>query len=143
LTCWQNDRIGDLPVRDRIALDAHWRVAHALAAPLVGWLVLVPRRHVTAVADLRDVEAAALGGWQVRVSRALHAVLGCTKTYVAQFAEAEGFHHVHFHLIPRMPDLPAELRGPRIFGVLDRSEDQRLNDDAVDGVSTAIRAHLT
>jgi diadenosine tetraphosphate (Ap4A) HIT family hydrolase len=143
LTCWQNDRIDDLPVRDRIAVDAHWRVAHALGVALVAWLVLVPRRHVTAVADLNDVEAAALGDWQVRLSRALHAVLGCTKTNVAQFAEAEGFRHVHFHLTPRMPDLPAELRGPRIFGMLDGPEDQRLRDEAAEGVSTAIRAHLT
>jgi diadenosine tetraphosphate (Ap4A) HIT family hydrolase len=48
----------------------------------------------------------------------LHEVLGCQKTYIAQFAEAEGFFHVHFHVVPRSPDLPQELRGPRIFQMM-------------------------
>jgi hypothetical protein len=36
-------------------------------------LVPVPRRHVVTVAELFDGEAAALGQWQVRLSRALYA----------------------------------------------------------------------
>lgn len=28
---------------------------------------------------------------------------GSSKTYVALFAEAEGFAHVHFHVVPRSP----------------------------------------
>jgi diadenosine tetraphosphate (Ap4A) HIT family hydrolase len=50
--------------------------------------------------------------WQVRLSRALRAVTGCVKTHVVQFAEAERFSHVHFHVIPRMADLPFQRRGP-------------------------------
>ena len=32
-----------------------------------------------------------------------------------QFAEGDGFQHVHFHLIARSHDWPAEFKGPRIF----------------------------
>ena len=94
-----------------------------------GWLVLVPRRHVTTIAELTDAEAAELGMWQVRVSRALHEVTGCAKTYVAQFSEAEGYSHVHFHLIPRRLDLAPELPGPRIFGLLGASEAEAVSEE--------------
>jgi diadenosine tetraphosphate (Ap4A) HIT family hydrolase len=56
---------------------------------------------VLTIAELTDAEAAGLGTWQVRLSRALHAVTRCAKTYVVQFAEAQRFSHVHFHVIPR------------------------------------------
>ncbi len=96
-------------------------MAHSFNTAVPGWLVLLPRRHVTAVHDLTDAEAGALGVWQVGLSRALRGVTGCLKTYVVQFAESEGFAHVHFHIVPRA-DLPAAHRGPGIFGLLDCPE---------------------
>jgi len=48
----------------------------------------------------------------------LDQVLGCQQTYVAQFAEAEGFAHVHFHVVARPPNLAPELRSPGIFQML-------------------------
>ncbi|WP_103564775.1 HIT family protein [Actinomadura rubteroloni] len=123
VTCAGERGVAELPLRERIAVDEHWRVAHAFGTALPGWLVLLPRRHVTAIADLTDAEAVGLGVWQVRLSRALHRVTGCAKTYVAQFAEAPGFGHVHFHVIPRAVDLAAESRGPSIFGLLDAAHE--------------------
>jgi diadenosine tetraphosphate (Ap4A) HIT family hydrolase len=34
------------------------------------------------------------------------------------FAEADGFEHVHFHVVPRSPAMDPALRGPRVFGHL-------------------------
>ncbi|MCF0096976.1 HIT family protein [Micromonospora sp. MH99] len=141
-TCDQNRQIDTLPVRELVAADEHWRVAHALDSALPGWLVLVPRRHVTAIAALSDAEAASLGTWQVRLSRALHAVTGCAKTYVIQLAEKEGFAHVHFHVVPRMPDLPDDRRGPRVFGYLNAAEGDRLDQARQDDIAAALRAQL-
>ena len=75
--CRNNDQFDQLPPRERIAADSHWRVAHAFNTTLPGWLILVPRRHVTTIAELTDEEAAALGTWQVRLSRAMHEATGC------------------------------------------------------------------
>jgi len=108
----------DPPPRERILRTDHWRVVHTFEAGLPGWLVLLPLRHVTSLAELGPAEAAELGPLIVDLSKALVAEFGCSKTYVMQFAEAPGFGHVHFHVVPRMPDLPAELRGPRVFGAL-------------------------
>ncbi|MEU3188893.1 HIT family protein [Streptomyces sp. NPDC006923] len=140
--CGQEARFDDLPPRERIAVDSHWRVAHAFNTALPGWLVLLPRRHITAVHDLTDAEAAALGTWQVGLSRALRALTGCEKTYVVQFAEAEGFSHVHFHVVPRMAGLPRELRGPGVFGLLTRPEAEWVTAGRADEIAHSLRARI-
>ncbi|MEU0517739.1 HIT family protein [Streptosporangium sp. NPDC006007] len=137
-TCDQEAQFDALPPRERIAADDHWRTAHAINTALPGWLVLVPRRHVTTIASLTDAEAAALGLWQVRLSRALQETTGCVKTYVAQFAEQEGFSHLHFHIVPRMRDLPDDLRGPKVFGLLGRTGADRVHADQMDETATRL-----
>jgi len=123
--CQQDERFAALPPREHVASDDHWRVVHAFDSALRGWLVLLPRRHVTSIAELTDPEGTTLGTWQVRLSRALVETTGCLKTYVIQFAEKDGFAHVHFHVVPRVPDLPAEHRGPGVFRYLGRPPDER------------------
>ena len=142
LVCHNNDRFDELPPRERVAADTSWRVAHALDASLPGWLVLVPRRHVTALAELTDAEAVALGAWQVRLSRALHDVTGCVKTYVMQFSEHEGFGHVHFHLVPRMPDIPDDHRGPAVFRYLGHPPGHGVTEQQRDDLAASIQARL-
>lgn len=141
-TCRQTSAGTTLPPRERIAEDDHWRVAHSFDSALPGWLVLLPRRHVTAIADLTDAEAATLGTWQVRLSRALREVTGCVKTYVIQMAERNGFAHVHFHIVPRMADLPPDHRGPQIFRYLAQPSLAQVPDDEKDRLARAIAAHL-
>ncbi|MER5382050.1 HIT family protein [Streptomyces sp. NPDC002688] len=141
-TCSQEAEFDDLPPRECVVHDQHWRVAHAVNTAVHGWLVLLPRRHVAAVHDLTDAEASALGMWQVKLSRALRSVTGCHKTYVVQFAEAEGFAHVHFHIVPRMADLRPEHRGPGIFELLRRPEEERVTADRADRMARILRAQL-
>jgi len=139
-SCGREAGFDTLPPRERIAVDAWWRVAHAIDTTLPGWLVLLPRRHVTTIADLTDEEAATLGGWQVRLSRALHTATGCAKTYVVQFAEKPGFEHVHFHVVPRPAELPPELRGPRVFALMGGAD--HVPPSEMDRVAQALRESL-
>jgi diadenosine tetraphosphate (Ap4A) HIT family hydrolase len=141
--CRNNELFDQLPPRERIAADPSWRVVHDFNSALPGWLVLVPRRHVASIAELTDAEASTLGIWQVRLSRALRVVTGCVKTYVMQFAEKEGFSHVHFHIVPRMPDLPIDRRGPGILQYLNPlSPGPGLSEEQRDDLAGAIRAAL-
>jgi diadenosine tetraphosphate (Ap4A) HIT family hydrolase len=80
--------------------------------------VIVPLRHISSPDEMTDEEAEALGRLIRDASVALKRTTNCEKTYVMMFAEAEGFSHVHFHLVPRMSDLPDERQGPRIFAYL-------------------------
>src|SRR5215468_1590953 len=42
----------DLPPRERLHVGLRWRAAHAFGTSLPGWLVVLPRRHVTALDQL-------------------------------------------------------------------------------------------
>ncbi|MCF6467720.1 HIT family protein [Nonomuraea sp. MG754425] len=140
-TCEQEGQFESLPPREKVGYDEYWRVAHAIDTALPGWLVLVPRRHIATIAELTDGEALTLGLWQVRLSRALHELTGCVKTYVIQFAEREGFSHVHFHLVPRMPDLPLHLHGPNVFDLMCPSEKDAVSTDEMNEIAIKL-GHL-
>jgi diadenosine tetraphosphate (Ap4A) HIT family hydrolase len=71
----------------------------------LGHLLLEPRRHAPGLADLTDEEAAALGVWAARGSRALRAA-GAEHVYSAVIGHQVD--HLHLHLIPRYPGTPRE-----------------------------------
>jgi diadenosine tetraphosphate (Ap4A) HIT family hydrolase len=141
LTCARNNN-PDLPPRERVREDQRWRVAHAFGTALPGWLVVVPRRHVTSLNELTAEEAADLGPLLRSLTAAMRSVLGCAKTYVALFAEAEGFAHVHFHVIPRAGDLAPDLRGPRIFGLLGGDPERHVPDAEMDDIAARLTSAL-
>ena len=109
---------------------------------LPGWLVAVPRRHQLSLAELEPEAAAELGPLLTDLTRALQHVTGCLKTYVILLAEAEGFAHLHFHVVPRMPGQPAEERGPRIFARLGAPADEQVQQPERDRLARDIREAL-
>ncbi|MBK5223358.1 MAG: HIT domain-containing protein [Acidimicrobiia bacterium] len=130
---------GEAPDWDLIVRTADWDLVHAYDTSIEGWLVLVARRHVTAVADLTADEALELGPMIRWVSLALAEVTGCEKTYVVQFAEHPEHPHVHVHVIARPPDLAPELQGPGIFGALGVPEAERVSEERMDEIARAMR----
>jgi diadenosine tetraphosphate (Ap4A) HIT family hydrolase len=74
---------------------------------------------------------------------ALESVTGCVKTYLMQFSEAEGFSHLHLHLVPRMADQPESARGPRVFTYLGADEHRRVAEAERDAIALRLRAALT
>lgn len=140
-TCAIADAEADTP-RGSIVTTSHWRAAHALNTSLPGWLVLVAREHVTAL-DALDAEGhAELGTLLGQLSQALRTLTQCEKTYVMQFSETPGHHHLHVHLVPRMSDLPEDRTGPKVFGYLDVPEDEQIPPAERDRIGLAIRSTL-
>ena len=133
---------GEASPWELITRTRSWDVAHAYNTAIEGWLVLVARRHITALADMTDDEARELGPLIRAVSSALRDGVGCVKTYVAQFAEDPRHPHVHVHVIPRQADQPAELTGPRIFSQLGGPEERCVPEDRMNEIATAIRGPL-
>ncbi len=101
-----------------------WVVDHAWPTALAGWVVLVLRRHAAALHELTSDEFAEMGTLLARTVRALHTETGCAKEYLACFAEADHFQHVHIHVVPRASDLPHALHGPRSFALLKPNDDE-------------------
>ena len=131
-----------LPPRDDVVHTEHWRVAHAFNSTLRGWLVVLPTEHVTSFTELTPEAADELGGLVRRLSLALEAVTGCAKTYLMQFSEAEGFTHLHLHLVPRLPDQPEDVRGPRVFAYLTDDKGRWLPESERDTIALSIRSAL-
>jgi diadenosine tetraphosphate (Ap4A) HIT family hydrolase len=75
-----------------------------------GWLVLVLRRHVEALHELTHEEFWELAELQARFARLLKQEMDVEKEYSVCFAEVEGFHHIHFHLIAKPRGLADDLR---------------------------------
>ena len=132
---------GEAPAWDSILRTEHWDLAHAYGSALEGWLVLATRRHVAVVADLSDEEAAELGPLLQRASRALRAVIGCPKTYVAQFAEDPLHQHVHVHVIPRHADQSPDLKSYRIFSLLGGPQPE-VSEARRDDLAARLAEHL-
>lgn len=133
---------GVAPLWDCIYQAQYWDVVHSYDTALPGWLVLVARRHIIAIDELTDAEAIELGQLIRRTSFALKKVIGCVKTYVAQFAEKVEHPHVHFHIIPRMADLPEEHNGTLIFEYLGVPEEERVSEDTMNTIAIKVRGIL-
>ncbi|HZT65406.1 MAG TPA: HIT domain-containing protein [Acidimicrobiales bacterium] len=134
---------GDAPVWDSIVRSRAWDVVHCDSTAILGWIVLVVRRHVPAVAELTDDEAAALGPLVRDVSRALHDLLHCQKTYVAQFAESTVHRHVHVHVVPKDACLPEQYLGPGVFQLLGVPEEERVPEQEMNQLATRLRTLLS
>ena len=141
--CGWNARLDEAPPREAVIVEGGWRVALAIGCSLPGWLVVVPTRHVAAMDDLTDDEAAALGPLLRRLTIALREVTGCEKTYVALFAEQEGFSHLHVHVVPRMAWFTDEQKGPKSLGAfLGKPESEATTDADRDAMALALREAL-
>jgi diadenosine tetraphosphate (Ap4A) HIT family hydrolase len=125
------------PPGGRIYEDPSWIADHGVDRLVRGYVVLKPRRHVHELADLEVEEALALGPAMRRVVAAIRSALAPDRVYVCSFAET--VHHVHFHLLPRYPDMPA--LGPNLFSRLFAAE-WACTEEEAGSASERIRAFL-
>jgi diadenosine tetraphosphate (Ap4A) HIT family hydrolase len=114
-----------------IYIGSYWQVEHAYPSRLIGWLVIVLRRHAVALHELSTAEFAEFGAILELTVRALHGALGSAKEYAACYAEARGFEHIHFHIVPRSHDMPEELMGAGSFDLIRVSKSDAANPLAV------------
>ena len=99
-----------------------WVVDHAYPTTHLGWLVILPKRHIEALHELTKEEFLELAEIEYRLVQVMRADPSVQKEYMMCFAEGEGFHHVHIHVVPKPANLPARLKGPRVFALLTVNE---------------------
>ncbi|HEU4556879.1 MAG TPA: HIT domain-containing protein [Longimicrobium sp.] len=142
LECWScrsnrgEERISPGPP---IHVGEFWQVEHAYPTRLPGWLVIVLRRHAEALHELRTEEFGELAHVLERTVRVLHQALACEKEYVACYAEIDHFRHVHFHVVPRAADLPADLLGTNSFALLKVTEAEAVSREEIRALCETLR----
>lgn len=124
LSCLSNSGKKRISPGPPVHVGQHWQVEHACPSGLVGWLVIVLRRHTEALHDLTSAEFAEFGQVLERTVHTLQQAVGPLKEYVACYAEIEQFRHVHFHVVPRAHDIPEDRTGTRSFGYLKVAESE-------------------
>ncbi len=140
-SCLSNEGIRRISPGPTLYEGTYWRVEHAYPAQLLGWLVLVLNRHAEAMHELRPEEFTEFATLLERTTHVLHEALGCEKEYVIGLAEAEHFHHVHVHVVPRAADLAPKFRGAKVFGLLGEKEGRNaLPPEQVKDFCEALRA---
>ena len=133
---------GEAPPWDSIYRSEYWDAVHAYNTSCLGWLVLVARRHIEALDELTFAEAVDLGALLRELSLALKKHTGCQKTYIMQFAESDEHPHVHFHIVPRMPDQAPDDIAYRVMRHLGVPLDERCSEDDMNALALAIRGQL-
>lgn len=89
---------------DVVYEDDYWHVGSVLG-PVCwrGFLIVKLKRHCEHLAELTPEEASGLGPVLRTTCAALSKVLKPAKVYVCSFGD--GVKHVHFWVLPRMPDM--------------------------------------
>jgi diadenosine tetraphosphate (Ap4A) HIT family hydrolase len=96
--------------------NQYWCVflrSRPLLAPGQGFIVL--KRHCESLTDLSYEELSTLGQTMRDTHRATSNVLKPAKVHIALYAEAVA--HIHFHVFPRPPQLPAGNIPVTLLGV--------------------------
>lgn len=94
-----------------------WRVEHCVGPLGLGTLILKPERHVTAVADLTDGEAVALGSLLRQASAVASGLVGADQVYNCLWSHAGGVPvHIHYVIQPVTKEQIAEFgsHGPSL-----------------------------
>ena len=141
-SCQALQNLISLTITPRVFETPYWVVEHGHPTSIKGWLVIILTRHCKALHELTKDEWEDLGQLLPKLCQGLHKVLGTEKEYVIQLAEGEGFHHVHFHVIARLPDWPDDLRGIRVFSGLGESAKDTLSADDLTPLVQELRAYL-
>ena len=93
---------------------ASWVVNHAVGPLNLGTLIVGPREHVTAVADLDDRAAAELGPVLRDTARVVEAICRPEQTYTCLWSHGPGTRkHLHFAVQPVTAALVARYGGLR------------------------------
>ncbi len=117
-TCKSNSGEKRISPGPTIFEGKYWFLEHAYPAKIVGWLVIVLKRHAEALHELTTEEFVELAQIQAKVIPLLHEELHSAKEYISCYAEMEHFRHIHVHVFARPADWPEELKGGGSFKLL-------------------------
>jgi len=100
----------------RVFLDDRWAAEVAPGYEVPGWFFLRARRHAEKLTGLDEAETATFGRRAHDLVSAVERVTGAPAVYLTSFGE--NFLHFHALVAARGADVPPELRGWSLLGLL-------------------------
>jgi diadenosine tetraphosphate (Ap4A) HIT family hydrolase len=128
LTCKSIQGIIHLSAYPRIYESKYWVVEHMSPCAIKGWIVVALKRHCTGLHELTSDEFIDFAGIAKQLCSTIKTLLNSEKEYMMQFAEGDGFGHVHFHIISRLTDWPLEFKGINVFNAINQNNQQMIPD---------------
>jgi diadenosine tetraphosphate (Ap4A) HIT family hydrolase len=119
-----------------------WLVEHAYPVKVIGWIVIVLKRHAEALHELTAEEFAELAQIQAKLIPLLHEELHSEKEYVSCYAEMEHFRHIHFHVFAKPSNLPKELKGGGSFALLKVTPEEAVPPNEIISFCELLRERL-
>lgn len=131
LSCLSNSGEKRISPAEPIFDGKYWLVEHVYPTGLLGWIVIVLKRHCEKLHELEMDEWAELGELNFKLTGILHIELNSEKEYSCCFAEMEGFRHIHFHLIPKTGIFNKDYTGSKVFNYLRVPESESISRDSI------------
>ncbi|MBU0708467.1 HIT family protein [Patescibacteria group bacterium] len=120
---------GEQPIfpESRIYESRLWLIEHVYPTKLLGWFVIILKRHTESLHDLSREEFEELAAIQFKLTKQLNEELKLQKEYSVCFAEHPSYRHVHFHIIPILKSLDEKHRGSNVFSLLRIPEEESIS----------------
>ncbi|MDW3652700.1 MAG: HIT domain-containing protein [Bacteroidia bacterium] len=140
LSCKSNEGIKRISPGVQIFESEYWLVEHAYPCSLEGWLVIVLKRHCEEFHNLSREEFLELSHVQLAVIKAIHQYFHSEKEYIFCFAEAEGFKHIHFHVVPKTKDFDTQYQGAKVFHYLKTPKEKCVSQPRIKEICKELKA---
>ena len=118
----------------------YWRIEHVAPTAVPGWLVILLKRHASALHELSTEEFSEFATLAKASTDILFKKFNCEKEYMACFAEGEGFRHIHVHIISKPVGLSSTNLGPHVFQLLGPKVTDPLKDEEIQQICSDLKA---
>ncbi len=142
LSCLSNSGEKRISPGEQIYNGSYWVVEHVYPTGLLGWIVIVLKRHTDKLHELSIEEWRELSEINFKVINILHKILDTEKEYSCCFAEMEGFRHIHFHVIPKGKDYLPENTGSKAFNYLRVGEEESVKSIEVIDLCSKLKKEM-
>ena len=143
LSCLSNSGEKRISPGEIIYNGNYWLVEHAYPTGLLGWIVIVLKRHLEELHCLTRDEWIELGEIYFSLLKAIKKILDPGKEYLCCFSEGEGFKHIHFHVIPKTESFDEMYSSSRSFMYLKVNEDESVNKESIIELCSKIKNEMS
>ncbi|MBN1971047.1 MAG: HIT family protein [Candidatus Delongbacteria bacterium] len=142
-SCDSNNGIKRISPGDTIFEGKYWLIEHAYPTSLKGWTVIVLKRHCEEMHNLSTNEFQELATIQEKLVKSLKNIFDSKREYIFCFAEADGFKHIHFHVVPKHDEFNEDFIGVKVFHYLKPTPEEVVPNSVIIDICDKLKNEMT